>query len=680
MIAAVYVVFAFVALLIGSVDSRTLTSDDVATIKAAITSTFELEASYGTYCNAKLTPCTMGDNIGALVRLAFHDAAGNGGANGCIDFTHTTANKGLEEVVSTLDDLYYSNGYDSLISKADLYVLAANTAIEFASTEPTSARRSLQAPPGGAPPAGGPGPTMAPTTFASTMDTPPYTLSLPFRYGRVDSYSCDDTGSLPGANFTWSEINGLFGGRIGMNVKEVVAIMGAHSLGRCQYDNSGFDGGWTAAQSSFSNSFYKAFGKGIFRNDNHSAVWIDLQESTVMLMADVELLFSSNSMGEGTCAQFNTLQATTFCPLQSQSSASFVAYANHIDQFYANYSTAWQKLTEYGFSDLVVDVDSSYAGTYPYLSGTPSPTAAPSAPPTIYPTATPTISMSPTVSPSAALTEVPSVLPTATPTELPTAIPSLAPTEQPTASPSNTPTLALESTFSPTVSSSTATPSATPTYLYSASVDVYQVVQGIDAATWDSDPSIAVSFQEAVAGTCGNGIEYMDVNVTAVVDIVATMSKVAARVLSDAVRVSYTLTVPLSSGSEITIATIAASLVAHVNDGTFNTLLVSFGQSNVLGSGGVTSDPDSVSFSVVPTQAVTLAPTAVPTSADGTSSVTSSHSSSHHGVSTTSIIIIVVVLGFAAILTCAFIISRGLSFWSSQPTEGGDAPGAENEF
>ena len=33
--------------------------------------------------------------------------------------------------------------------------------------------------------------------------------------------------------------------------------MGAHSLGRATYSESGFDGGWTATQSSFSNNYYK---------------------------------------------------------------------------------------------------------------------------------------------------------------------------------------------------------------------------------------------------------------------------------------------------------------------------------------------------------------------------------------------------------------------------------------
>jgi hypothetical protein len=668
MIAVIYVVASLLAFIVYNVDCRTLTSDDIAGIKAAVTTTFSLEASYGTYCNAKISECTMGDNIGALVRLAFHDAAGNGGANGCIDFTHTTANKGLEAVVASLDEMYYSNGYDSIISKADLYVLAANTAIEFATTEPSSSRRNLQAPPGGAPPAAGPGPTMPPTTFASTLDTPPYTLSLPFRYGRVDSYSCDDAGALPGTNYTWSQVNGLFGGRMGMNVKEVVAVMGAHSLGRCEFANSGVDGGWTDSQSSFSNTFYKAMSAAIWRNDNHSNLWLDLSSQTIMLMPDVELLFSTNTMGEGTCAQFNSMQASAFCPLQSQSSAAFVAYADNIDQFFANYTTAWQKMTEYGFSDLVVDVDSSYAGTYPYLSGTPSPTAQPSAVPTAAPTFAPTISMSPTLAPSAVPTAVPSEFPTAGPSGVPTAAPTAIPTEFPTSGrPSLPPTAAPSETL--VTNAPSLAPSSAPTFVLPVSISAFQTLHGMDASTWYADPNVELAFQEAVASSCGNGIDYSDVNVTDVTDV-SVLAASAFRshnkhLLDSSILVTYTIKCILKTISEESVDDITTALMSSVNAGSFSSLLQSFGQSNgvtALSDGTVTAEPNSVSFATgVPTFAPsftpTFTPTATPTAATGATTTTGA-SSSNHGISTTSIIIIVVVLGVSALATVAFVCYR----------------------
>jgi catalase (peroxidase I) len=56
------------------------------------------------------------------------------------------------------------------------------------------------------------------------------------------------------------DIKNLFGGRFGMSVAEVVAIMGGHSVGRTTFSESGFDGGWTPFQSSFSNQYFKALG------------------------------------------------------------------------------------------------------------------------------------------------------------------------------------------------------------------------------------------------------------------------------------------------------------------------------------------------------------------------------------------------------------------------------------
>ena len=124
--------------------------------------------SYSTACN----PCTVGDNVGALVRLIFHDAAGgggpngNGGMNGCIDF-NTSDNKGLEDVVATLDSIY--TDFSSKISKADFWLLAANLAIQYASTTNSSVTNN----------------------HIPLLDASPGTLYLAFSYGRVDDATCD---------------------------------------------------------------------------------------------------------------------------------------------------------------------------------------------------------------------------------------------------------------------------------------------------------------------------------------------------------------------------------------------------------------------------------------------------------------------------------------------------------
>ena len=45
--------------------------------------------------------------------------------------------------------------------------------------------------------------------------------------------------------------------RMGFNDQEIVALSGAHALGRCHTDRSGFWGPWTRAPTTFSNEYFK---------------------------------------------------------------------------------------------------------------------------------------------------------------------------------------------------------------------------------------------------------------------------------------------------------------------------------------------------------------------------------------------------------------------------------------
>lgn len=44
---------------------------------------------------------------------------------------------------------------------------------------------------------------------------------------------------------------------MGFNDQEIVALSGAHALGRCHKDRSGFDGPWTFSPTSFTNAYYQ---------------------------------------------------------------------------------------------------------------------------------------------------------------------------------------------------------------------------------------------------------------------------------------------------------------------------------------------------------------------------------------------------------------------------------------
>ncbi|KAL1934319.1 hypothetical protein VTP01DRAFT_6501 [Rhizomucor pusillus] len=78
--------------------------------------------------------------------------------------------------------------------------------------------------------------------------------------GRRDKHSeadCPPVGRLPDGALGKDHVLDVFVGRLGFTVQETVALIGAHTVGRCHKDRSGFDGPWTTTPTRFSNQFYK---------------------------------------------------------------------------------------------------------------------------------------------------------------------------------------------------------------------------------------------------------------------------------------------------------------------------------------------------------------------------------------------------------------------------------------
>ncbi|KZV16551.1 putative L-ascorbate peroxidase 6, chloroplastic [Dorcoceras hygrometricum] len=181
-----------------------------------------------------------------LVRLAWHDSGTfnknieewpkRGGANGSLRFDielKHSANAGLVNALKLLQPI--KDKYSS-VTYADLFQLASATAVEDA---------------------GGP--------------------KIPMRYGRVDvtePEQCPEEGRLPDAGppSPATHLRDVFY-RMGFNDKEIVALSGAHTLGRSRPDRSGWgkpetkytkDGpgapggqSWTARWLKFDNSYFK---------------------------------------------------------------------------------------------------------------------------------------------------------------------------------------------------------------------------------------------------------------------------------------------------------------------------------------------------------------------------------------------------------------------------------------
>lgn len=82
--------------------------------------------------------------------------------------------------------------------------------------------------------------------------------TIPWRPGRQDKdvAFCTPDGRLPDASQGQDHIRRIFG-RMGFNDREMVALSGAHALGRCHRDRSGFEGPWTFSPTVLTNDYFR---------------------------------------------------------------------------------------------------------------------------------------------------------------------------------------------------------------------------------------------------------------------------------------------------------------------------------------------------------------------------------------------------------------------------------------
>lgn len=82
---------------------------------------------------------------------------------------------------------------------------------------------------------------------------------IPWQGGRtdyVDDSKLPPRGRLPDGAKGADHLRHVFY-RMGFNDQEIVALSGAHSLGRCHADRSGFEGAWVNNPTRFSNQYYR---------------------------------------------------------------------------------------------------------------------------------------------------------------------------------------------------------------------------------------------------------------------------------------------------------------------------------------------------------------------------------------------------------------------------------------
>ncbi|KAI1088535.1 heme peroxidase [Rostrohypoxylon terebratum] len=117
---------------------------------------------------------------------------------------------------------------------------------------------------------------------------------IPFRPGRQDrdAAACTPDGRLPDASQGQDHLRNIFY-RMGFNDQEIVALAGAHALGRCHTDRSGFEGPWTFSPTVLTNDYYTLLlnEKWQWRKWNGPKQYEDAKtKSLMMLPADYALI------------------------------------------------------------------------------------------------------------------------------------------------------------------------------------------------------------------------------------------------------------------------------------------------------------------------------------------------------------------------------------------------------
>lgn len=83
---------------------------------------------------------------------------------------------------------------------------------------------------------------------------------VPHAFGRTDGTPstgvCPAHGRLPDASQGADHLREVFY-RMGFDDRDIVALSGGHTVGRCHFVRSGFDGPWTSDPLKFDNEYYR---------------------------------------------------------------------------------------------------------------------------------------------------------------------------------------------------------------------------------------------------------------------------------------------------------------------------------------------------------------------------------------------------------------------------------------
>lgn len=122
---------------------------------------------------------------------------------------------------------------------------------------------------------------------------------IPWEGGRtdyVDDSKLPPRGRLPDGTQGADHVRFIFY-RMGFNDQEIVALSGAHNLGKCHSDRSGFEGAWVNNPTRFSNQYFKLLSTMEWKKkklDNGTEQYVyydeDMEIELMMLPTDMSLI------------------------------------------------------------------------------------------------------------------------------------------------------------------------------------------------------------------------------------------------------------------------------------------------------------------------------------------------------------------------------------------------------
>jgi cytochrome c peroxidase len=156
---------------------------------------------------------------------------------------------------------------------------------------------------------------------------------VPWQAGRtdyVDDSKLPPRGRLPDGAQGADHIRWIFY-RMGFSDQEIVALSGAHNLGRCHADRSGFHGAWVNAPTRFSNTYFRLMLSRSWKEKTlpsgvRQFVHYDEDADEELMMLPTDLALASDP---------------SFKPWVEK-------YANDRDLFFEDFSNVFSKLLELG--------------------------------------------------------------------------------------------------------------------------------------------------------------------------------------------------------------------------------------------------------------------------------------------------------------------------------------------